>query len=245
MKFVKIPNNPINAMAVLIARDTPQEIVTGLNKLCINTVFGGKLNYSVNGVRCHIDAQILHLGENSFVVSPHLIEHYTKVLPGAKLLPGESTGQDSYPDDAAYNVASTGRFNIHNFKYTDKTILSEIKGEKIFVTQGYSKCSLCIVDENSVITEDEGIAKALKRHNIDVLKISAGDVRLKGLDYGFLGGASGKIKKNVLAFAGDITSHRDYKKILEFCIKRNVKPISLCEGQLTDIGSIIPVFEKE
>ena len=64
----------------------------------------------------------------------------------------------------------------------------EITGEKINVSQGYSKCSLCIVNENSVITEDDGIAEVLKRHNMDVLKISAGDVLLSGLDYGFLGG---------------------------------------------------------
>ena len=101
------------------------------------------------------------------------------------------------------------------------------------------------MNENSVITEDEGIAEILKRHNIDVLKISAGDVLLPGHDYGFLGGASGKISKDKLFFAGDIKSHRDYKDIYNFCTMRDVMPISLCEGRLIDLGSIIPVLEKE
>ena len=113
------------------------------------------------------------------------------------------------------------------------------------VSQGYSKCPLCIVDQNSFITEDEGIANTLKRHNINVLKISAGDVRLPGLDYGFLGGASGKISKNLLAFTGDIRQHRDYDKIYDFCAERSVELISLSNEELIDIGSIIPVTEKE
>lgn len=245
MKFVKVPNNPECASTVLIAKNAPQGVVEGLKKLNITPLFGDVIEYDVEAVKYHIDTQITHIGGNKFVVSPYLFDHYSRVLPEADLLIGNTTFTGTYPDDAAYNVASIGRFAIHNFKFTDKVVLSEIQAEKIHVSQGYSKCSLCIVDENSVITEDAGIAKTLKRHNIDVLKISAGDVRLNGLEYGFLGGASGKLSKNILAFAGDISSHRDYEEIRKFCIERNVEPISLCLGALTDIGSIIPVFEKE
>lgn len=245
MKFVKEPNSPTCTSAVLIAQNAPVGVINGLKKLNILPIFGGKIDYKVEAVSNHIDTQIAHVGENKFVVSPHLFNHYNELLPSAFLLKGESELTGTYPDDAAYNVASVGKYLIHNLKYTDKIILSETKKEKIHVSQGYTKCSLCIVDENSVITEDAGIAQTLERHNIDVLKISAGDVLLSGLDYGFLGGASGKLSKYILAFAGDITSHRDYKEIRDFCLKRNVEPVSLCDGRLTDIGSIIPVFEKE
>ena len=245
MKFVKEPNSPKNASAVLISQKTPDEVIDGLEKFNILPIFGGEIDYKVGAVSCHVDTQLSHLGKNEFVVSPHLFNYYSKILHGALLLKGESDLTGTYPEDAAYNVACVGKYLIHNLKYTDKVILSETKKEKIHVAQGYTKCSLCIVNENSVITEDAGIAQTLERHNIDVLKISAGDVFLDGLDYGFLGGASGKISENILAFAGDITTHRDYREIRDFCIKRNVEPISLCDGKLTDIGSIIPVFEKE
>ena len=245
MKFVKEPNNPIATSAVLVAKNAPVEVVEGLKKLNITPLFGEMIQFDVEAVTFHIDTQIAHLGENKFVVSPHVYDHYSELLPGATLLKGESFFTGTYPDDSAYNVACVGKHLIHNLKYTDSVILSEIKKEKIHVAQGYAKCSLCIVDENAVITEDAGIARTLERHNIDVLKISAGDVVLYGLDYGFLGGASGKLSKNILAFAGDITTHRDYNKIRDFCLKRNVEPISLCDGKLTDIGSIIPVLEKE
>lgn len=245
MKFVEKPNCPENASTVLISKNAPENVVLGLERLGINILFGEKIDYKVKAVQYHIDTQITHLGNAKFVVSPHLLEHYKIILPTAQIIMGESAGIGTYPDDAAYNVASIGKFVIHNFKYTDKKVLSKIKGERINVPQGYSKCSLCIVDENSVITEDEGIARILERHNIDVLKVSTGDVVLNGLNYGFLGGASGKLGRGILAFAGDITSHRDYERISKFCISRNVKPISLCDGKLTDIGSIIPIFEKE
>lgn len=245
MKFVKHQNNPINASAVLVAKNTPQKVLNGLKKQGLNIFFGEEIDYKVSAVRCHIDTQIVHIGGERFVVSPLVSDYYKSILPEAELISGICAGKGSYPDDAAYNVASTGKFTIHNFKYTDKVLLSEIKGKKINVSQGYSKCSLCIVNENSVITEDEGIAKVLKRHNMDVLKISAGDVLLPGLDYGFLGGASGKISKDKLLFAGDIKTHRDYKEIFNFCTMRNVMPVSLCDDNLVDIGSIIPVLEKE
>ena len=245
MKFVKEPNNPVCVSAVLIAQNAPKGVIDGLKKINILPLFGGKIDYKIDAVSNHIDTQIAHIGDNKFVVSPHLFNHYSFVLPDAFLIKGESVLCGTYPDDAAYNVASIGKYLIHNLKYTDKIILSETKKEKIQVSQGYSKCSICIVDENSVITEDAGIARTLERHNIDVLKISAGDILLPDLEYGFLGGASGKLSKNILAFAGDITSHRDYRRIRDFCLKRNVEPVSLCDGKLTDIGSIIPVLEKE
>ena len=35
--------------------------------------------------------------------------------------------------------------------------------------QGYSKCSICVVNENAIITEDNGIARLLKNSQIDVI----------------------------------------------------------------------------
>ena len=65
-------NNPINTDTVLIAQNTPQSVLAGLNRFGIKILFGGKINYSVEAVRFHIDTQIAHIEENKFVVSPHL-----------------------------------------------------------------------------------------------------------------------------------------------------------------------------
>ena len=245
MMYVNIPNSPKNAKVVIVARNTPDKVVKGLKNSGISVIFGGKSDYKVDAVNYHIDTQIYHVNRNKFVVSPHLFNHYKNALPDAEIIVGESVGQGPYPSDAAYNVARIGNKVIHNFNFTDKILLSHIKDEKIQVSQGYSKCSLCIVDENSVITEDIGIATILERHNINVLKISAGDVSLPGLNYGFLGGASGKLSTNILGFAGNIKEHRNYSEILRFCTMRNVEIVSLSDEKLIDVGSIIPIIEKE
>ena len=115
--------------------------------------------------------------------------------------------------------------------------------KKINVRQGYCKCSCLNVSENAVITDDECIYKALCLNEIDALLISKGDITLNGHDYGFIGGASGKISKTDILFFGDVTKHRDYKKIAGFIEKHGCKIISL-DFPLTDFGGIIPITEK-
>jgi hypothetical protein len=66
---------------------------------------------------------------------------------------------------------------------------------------------------------------------------------LPGHQYGFIGGASGKISENEILFFGDITAHQDYKKIAGFIEKHGCKIISL-NFPLTDFGGIIPIIEE-
>ena len=73
-----------------------------------------------------------------------------------------------------------------------------------------------------------------------MLKISKGSVYLPGFDYGFIGGASGKIADDEIIFNGDISKHPDYKNIMSFLCKHNVKAVSF-KDKLEDIGSIIPI----
>lgn len=149
-----------------------------------------------------------------------------------------------YPNNIQYNVAILGNYAIHNFKYTDNIILEYLDKfniKKINVKQGYCKCSICIVDENSIITSDEGIHKEVIKYGIDSLLIEKGYIDLFDLDYGFIGGCSGLISKDTLSFFGDIKKHPDYNRILEFVNKKNKKIISLSNEKLLDLGSLIPL----
>lgn len=58
-------------------------------------------------------------------------------------------------------------------KYTDKSIKPDI-----IVKQGYVKCSIAVTSNNSCITSDKGIAKVLKRNNIEVLYVEENDIKL-------------------------------------------------------------------
>ena len=145
-----------------------------------------------------------------------------------------------YPRDIGLNAAVVGDYLICNVKYTDETVL-EHADKIIDVKQGYAKCSVCMVDENSIITSDAGIYSAAKKNNIEVLLISKGHITLDGYNYGFIGGCSGLISKNKLAFTGSIAVHPDYEKIKKFCEGRGVEIVSLSNEKLYDYGSMFIV----
>lgn len=153
----------------------------------------------------------------------------------------EDLGMD-YPEDVAFNAACTGKYFIHNLKLTAPDLLQEAKNRNmklIDVRQGYTKCSIVVVDETSIITYDEGIAKACSPFDdLDVLLVSPGFVRLDGFDTGFIGGASGRIGDEVI-FNGDLSGHPDFARIVEFIESRGLKCKWFEEYPLTDIGSIL------
>jgi 2-hydroxy-3-keto-5-methylthiopentenyl-1-phosphate phosphatase len=45
----------------------------------------------------------------------------------------------------------------------------------------------------------------------------------------------------MLAVNGNIKLHPDFEKIIEFCKKYDVEVVSLNNGEIVDVGSIIPV----
>lgn len=156
---------------------------------------------------------------------------------------GKEEISSPYPNDVSYNAVCLGKYFIHNLKYTAKDLLGKIdklKLTKINVKQGYTKCNMVIVNGSSAITSDEGIYKTLKTHapDLDILKIEHGHVSLPGHEYGFLGGASGKIGSTVV-FHGNLEEHADFEIIKSFIENRGLEIKYFKEFPLTDLGSMI------
>lgn len=148
-----------------------------------------------------------------------------------------------YPGDVLLNCVCIGKNFICNTATVSNEIFDkmQIMGYNIInVKQGYTKCSVVPVSDNAIITDDESVAIECRNAGLDVLKISKGSVYLPGFDYGFIGGASGKIADDEIIFNGDISKHPDYKNIMSFLCKHNVKAVSF-KDKLEDIGSIIPI----
>ncbi len=143
-------------------------------------------------------------------------------------------------EESALNICIIGDYVICSEK-TAAIVPSWLR--VIPVRQRYARCSVCIVDEHSIITADHGIAVACQGL-LDVLEIQAGHIDLPGFDYGFLGGCSFKLNAHTLAFTGSLATHPDKERILAFLRERSVEPLYLSEGKLLDIGSAIPVQEK-
>lgn len=146
-----------------------------------------------------------------------------------------------YPGHAIFNGCSTGKYFIHNLKYTAPDLLEAVRREgqiQVHVAQGYAKCSCVVVDEDSIITADRGIWKEAVKAGMDVLLIERSQVILQGYPYGFLGGASGKVGSTII-FNGDVTRHSDYARIRDFIESRGLEIVYFKDYRLTDIGSII------
>lgn len=148
---------------------------------------------------------------------------------------------DKYPSDVLLNCALVGNKLICNPKYVSEHILFEAQKNNVTlipVKQGYSKCSVCVVDDNSIITSDTGIYNAAMANGIDCLLIGSGNISLPPYEYGFIGGASGNDENNVY-FCGDVNSHPDGKRICEFIASKNKNAVCLYNDTLFDAGSIL------
>ena len=188
----------------------------------------------------HSDIQLCKIDDNTIVCAPNCFEYYKSRLSGVNVICGEKNPNGNYPNDVLYNVCTSDGFAMHNFKYTDKITLAVIEqkfSKHINVRQGYSCCSTCAVG-NAVITEDSGIYRALTSNGIDALKISSGSVVLKGMNYGFFGGAVGVYKNNFFT-VGNLDTHSDAGQINEFLKERNINVYKLADGKLRDVGSIL------
>ncbi len=157
-----------------------------------------------------------------------------------------------YPKDVLYNAVVTEKFLICNTNTVSEDLASAAQAHypdivSIHVQQGYSKCSMVVVDERHFITEDEGIFRALQKYNktrpddspaAECLLVEPGHVDLPGYKRGFIGGASGRIVDEIW-FNGDIEAHPDWERIRDLIEGCGLSVRSFAGLPLMDIGSII------
>ncbi len=225
---------------VLIDYRTDKETINELNRIGCFVYKTTPVDSLYNEVNGHADMQIHFINSKAFC-APECYDYYKDLnLSGINLICGSKPLKPTYPDDVLYNVCNIGKYVISRPLCTAIEISAEylsLKKEFLNARQGYAKCSICVVNDNSAITADEGMYKLLKNNNINVLKIKDGYVRLYNMK-GFIGGASGLIN-NTLYFNGNIKLHPDYKNIKSFCKNIGVDIYSLNNGPLIDIGTIM------
>ncbi len=243
--FIKNPNLPQSMVKAVLIDYRAEQTEKDLKKLGIKVFKTPKLNVAYQAVLGHPDMLFHQLNFQKAVVAPEAYDYFCKIFPKENIIMGKAQIKNTYPYDIAYNVARINNIAFHKEKYTEEKISEYYNknGVKLIdVKQGYSKCSICIVSEAAIITADKKIAEIALKNDIDSLLIHEGSVKLKHLPYGFIGGASGLISKEILAFNGDISLHPDYNKIKSFCKNHNVDVYSLNNCELEDIGSIIPIY---
>lgn len=71
---------------------------------------------------------------------------------------GKEYVEKKYPNDIKYNICQIGNNVVHDFRYTDERILEIVDKynlNKIQVKQGYSNCSISVINKNACITSDK------------------------------------------------------------------------------------------
>lgn len=209
-----------------------------LEKMGYSLIYMPEIDVLPAPVSAHPDMSCVKIGDKWFAASDaaHLFDSCDVVICNR-----EEGIILSYPKDISFNCAVIGNKIICNKKYTHKKIIEYANAMNfsiIDVSQGYAKCSTCIISDNAVITEDAGIYKSCISYGIDSLLIDKGHVRLDGYQYGFIGGCTGYVDGKLLV-NGNLSLHPDYKKIHEFIIKHNTDICCLNNDKLYDVGSIV------
>lgn len=248
-RFINIPNLPGgNVSLVMVDGRINRDIQNELEELKIKILKTEALEGVESSIAYHPDIMLYHAGENKIIVCPNIPRNLLLSLKkeGFNIVTGISYVHSPYPYDVCYNAARVGNYLLCCEKYTDYEILRDAheKNLKIInINQGYSKCSICVTGDNAIITSDEGIAKKVKGTGIDCLKINQGSIDLYEMSFGFIGGATGFISKDELAFCGDAGLHPDFETIKSFLYKHGKKHINLSTNKMMDMGTLIPLKE--
>lgn len=194
----------------------------------------------------HPDMQLLHMGGDSIVLAPNVFDYLAPVFEkkGFAVTKGATWLVRNYPGNIAYNVLRMGDLAFHNLNHTDKEVIKGLERKNvklIHVSQGYTKCSTCVLDDRTIITSDLKLSKASERCGIESLLIKPGGIELKNMNYGFIGGASGLISKKCISFTGSFENPEERNRINRFLEDKGFEVRVLGEGRPIDIGSIIPL----
>lgn len=179
--------------------------------------------------------------DHKLICAPNTPQEYFELFKtkNIEFILGDTPVGEKYPASAPYNAVVTEKFFIHNQKVTDPKLAELIKNkEPINVKQGYTRCSLLSLRNNSFITSDKGIYKKLSILGVDVLYVNPNGITLTGAEYGFFGGTSG-IYGDILFIAGKLDLFDEGRKVQNFAVSNGVEIVELCNTTLIDCGSIL------
>ncbi len=261
-RILKTPLLPCGKATVAVSCEAT-ETIKALKKIGVDVFKVGVNRKLEPPVASHPDCNLIQLDERTFVcdeaLAPSLISYVRSNTIVNNLTKGQGAIKDEqvkvyiekiispYPGEAVINVKRLDTCIVCNTKHVSKTvqIYSAANSLNLYhCNQGYVGCSSVLIAPNAAMTDDESVYDTFRRIGFDCLKLSKGQIKLNGYNYGFIGGCCGFIDKNVIAFNGKLNMHNDADKIKSFFDKYNVSFVELIDNPLTDIGGIVPIFEE-
>lgn len=116
----------------------------------LNIIKIPKSNNLYDAISGHPDIQLniinskkIILAKNSNLSLEILNKHHIEFEYSSKEL------EEKYPKNIFLNAVNLKNFFIHNLKFTDKNLLKHVSDKELInIKQGYSKCSIAIVNNN-------------------------------------------------------------------------------------------------
>lgn len=232
------------AQIAIISGEAPEEMVTNLRNLGLEIIKTLPEKNLQREVAFHPDMVLFPMGVGEILTAPSVWCHYKRKLKdfGIIVSKGHTDPKGNYPEDIPYNAVTMENLLLHRLDMTDSKILDFARRKglaSVNVKQGYSKCSLALVDNRSGITSDRGIYNALGKKGYDILLIEPGNIELPGMEYGFIGGATGHISHDEMVITGRLEGHPDKDRIIGFIESKGIKIHFLSNCPIMDIGTII------
>ncbi len=193
-------------------------------------------------IASHPDILIFKLNDGSLLMGDEYYRAFSDFYDslGVKIVTDRLGPHGEYPSDVLFDALAIGD-TLYGKKGAVSELLVKNYPRFVPVNQGYTRCSVAMIDECSAVTADKGIASALIRDGISVLEIGAGNIELNGYNCGFIGGAGGKLSSDTYCFFGDLCSHPDGEAIRLLVEEKKIKAVSLSGGPLCDHGSLIVI----
>ena len=200
-------------------------------------------------ISSHVDIFVCKIGKKIIVEPTQYKVIENNVYSKENIVIGQEKIGKKYPYDIKYNVCIIGKRALHNFEFCDQKIKQELtqQGYEIINTaQGYTNCSIAVINENSAIVTDKGLYKILEKHNVDVLYLEyEPDIKLLTQNgysnrKGFIGGAISRIDDKIIIF-GDLNKIDKDEKIREFISNSGLEMVEFKELDVVDYGGIAKI----
>ena len=209
-----------------------------------------KSNKVYEEISSHVDIFVCKT-EKNIIIEPSQFNNIKDKLQdkNKQLVKGKEEIEIKYPYDIKYNVCTIGKKAFHNFEYTDSKLKEELikQGYELINTiQGYTNCSVAVIDEKSAIVTDKGLYKILKKYNIDALYLEyEPDIKLLNSEEysnlnGFIGGAISRIGDKIIIF-GDLKKFDMNGTIRKFIAQRGLDIIEFKKLDVIDYGGIVEI----
>jgi len=225
---------------VLVDKNISRYAKSKLHEIGISTIDTFEIQEITDSTSTHPDMQFVKTGHKRAMVAKQAFDYYSKLLPEFELTPVCGIASP-YPNDSKLNITIIGNKCLLT-DFQAKFIQNNERYEPVIIRQGYSKCNICVLNDNAFITSDAGVAKIAEKAGLRAYLLPNDEISLKGYKYGFWGGCSGLIGKGQLFFNGNIETLSCYNKLMDILAKEKTDPVYYTQDLLCDTGSVVWVI---